>query len=402
METSNLTNVISNHSSLNRYSNDNYTDIDASDGIKNISDAQLLKLVKEFINPKVHHWIFLTLFLVVFVVGITGNFLVCYSVWRSRSLKTVTNTFLVNLAVADFLVISICLPVTVVSDVIQSWFLGIIMCKLSVYLQRVSVFVSVLTLTFISVERYMAICHPLRHHGSYFKTKPILAAIWIVSLATPSVDFYNMILVHDSEIPESLRPWLTVCGPRDENIEMEFNMFLIVVFFLIPLVIMSYTYVKIAVCLWSSTSRHNTVSQNLQYESAIEYLQVRRRTAKMLIVVVITFGLCYLPIYVLNIVRYTNALDGLRGNRVAVLCMYWTARFLCYFNSAINPVIYNFMSVKFRKQFKTACHGCYVHLRCCCCCFKKTRRCDPGMDPHFPMKFLNDSENPASLGKVVY
>ncbi|WAR24535.1 OX1R-like protein, partial [Mya arenaria] len=370
METSNLTNVISNHSSLNRYSNDNYTDIDASDGIKNISDAQLLKLVKEFINPKVHHWIFLTLFLVVFVVGITGNFLVCYSVWRSRSLKTVTNTFLVNLAVADFLVISICLPVTVVSDVIQSWFLGIIMCKLSVYLQRVSVFVSVLTLTsisverymticsdkrvsvfvsvltltFISVERYMAICHPLRHHGSYFKTKPILAAIWIVSLATPSVDFYNMILVHDSEIPESLRPWLTVCGPRDENIEMEFNMFLIVVFFLIPLVIMSYTYVKIAVCLWSSTSRHNTVSQNLQYESAIEYLQVRRRTAKMLIVVVITFGLCYLPIYVLNIVRYTNALDGLRGNRVAVLCMYWTARFLCYFNSAINPVIYNFMS----------------------------------------------------------
>ncbi|XP_052778041.1 QRFP-like peptide receptor [Mya arenaria] len=151
------------------------------------------------------------------------------------------------------------------------------MCKLSVYLQRVSVFVSVLTLTSISVERYLAICHPLRHHGSYFKTKPIIAVIWIVSLATPSVDFYNMILVHDSEIPESLRPWLTVCGPRDETLEMEFNMVLVVVFFLIPL--------------------------DLQYESAIEHLQVRRRTAKMLIVVVITFGLCYLPIYVLNIAR---------------------------------------------------------------------------------------------------
>ncbi|XP_052778044.1 orexin/Hypocretin receptor type 1-like [Mya arenaria] len=310
----------------------------------------------------------------VFVVGMTGNILVCYSAWCSRSLKTVTNIFLVNLAVADILVLLICLPATVITDVMQSWFLGIIMCKLSVYLQRVSVFVSVLTLTSISVERYLAICHPLRYHGSYFKTKPIIAVIWIVSLATPSVDFYNMILVHDSEIPESLRPWLTVCGPRDENIEMEFNMFLVVVFFFIPLVIMSYTYGKIAVCIWSSTSRHNTMSQNLQKESAIEYLQVRRRTAKMLIVVVITFGLCYLPIYVLNIARYTNALDGLRGNRVAVLCMYWTARFLCYFNSAVNPVIYNFMSVKFRKQFKTACHGCYVHLRCCCCCFKKTRR----------------------------
>ncbi|WAR24521.1 OX2R-like protein [Mya arenaria] len=356
MVSSNSTNFIVNNSSLYTYSNNNNVDTQAKIEIVSISDEQLLKLVKEFIYPKIQHWIFLTLFLVVFVVGMTGNILVCYSAWCSRSLKTVTNIFLVNLAVADILVLLICLPATVITDVMQSWFLGIIMCKLTVYLQRVSVFVSVLTLTSISVERYLAICHPLRYHGSYFKTKPIIAVIWIVSLATPSVDFYNMILVHDSEIPESLRPWLTVCGPRDENIEMEFNMFLVVVFFFIPLVIMSYTYGKIA------------------KESAIEYLQVRRRTAKMLIVVVITFGLCYLPIYVLNIARYTNALDGLRGNRVAVLCMYWTARFLCYFNSAVNPVIYNFMSVKFRKQFKTACHGCYVHLRCCCCCFKKTRR----------------------------
>ncbi|XP_052774817.1 orexin/Hypocretin receptor type 1-like [Mya arenaria] len=136
----------------------------------------------------------------------------------------------------------------------------------------------------------------------------------------------------------------------------------------------------------------------------------------MLIVVVITFGLCYLPIYVLNIARYTNALDGLRGNRVAVLCMYWTARFLCYFNSAVNPVIYNFMSVKFRKQFKTACHGCYVHLRCCCCCFKKTRRYRRNLTHlhtlkstfpstrtnQFRMTFRNDSGSPASVGKVSY
>ncbi|WAR24545.1 OX1R-like protein, partial [Mya arenaria] len=299
MESSNSTNFIVNNSSLYTYSNNNNVDTQAKIEIVNISDEQLLKLVKEFIYPKIQHWIFLTLFLAVFVVGMTGNILVCYSAWCSRSLKTVTNIFLVNLAVADILVLLICLPATVITDVMQSWFLGIIMCKLSVYLQRVSVFVSVLTLTSISVERYLAICHPLRYHGSYFKTKPIIAVIWIVSLATPSVDFYNMILVHD------------MCGPRDENIEMEFNMFLVVVFFFIPLVIMSYTYGKIA------------------KESAIEYLQVRRRTAKMLIVVVIT---------------YTNALDGLRGNRVAVLCMYWTARFLCYFNSAVNPVIYNFMS----------------------------------------------------------
>ncbi|XP_052280786.1 orexin receptor type 2-like [Dreissena polymorpha] len=339
----------------------------------NLSNSQILDQIKDFIRPSVHHWIFMSLFFVVFLVGTTGNVLVCYSVWKSRSLKTVTNYFLVNLAVADFLVILICLPSSIVSDLLQSWFFGIIMCKVSVYLQRVSVFVSVLTLTSISVERYLAICHPLRHHGAYFKTRPIIAVIWVIALIVPSVDFYNMVLVHDEQIPESLRPWLTVCAPRDPKMEMQFNLFLTAAFYLAPLLVMSFTYVMIAICLWSSTSQTNTVAENLHNESAFEQLKMRRRTAKMLIVVVITFALCYLPIYVLNIARYTSALDPLKANRAAIVCVFWTARFLNYFNSAINPVIYNFMSVKFRKQFKTACFGCYVHLRFCCFFLRRKR-----------------------------
>lgn len=76
-----------------------------------------------------------TLHLTVFVVGLIGNFLVCLSVYRNKSLQTVTNYYIVNLAVADFLVILICLPPTLYWDLTLTWYFGLALCKLVPYLQ---------------------------------------------------------------------------------------------------------------------------------------------------------------------------------------------------------------------------------------------------------------------------
>lgn len=82
----------------------------------------------------------LTLFLItmhvsVFVTGLIGNALVCLSVHRNKELQTVTNCYIVNLAIADFLVILICLPPTVYWDLNLTWNFGRMPCKLIVYLQ---------------------------------------------------------------------------------------------------------------------------------------------------------------------------------------------------------------------------------------------------------------------------
>jgi len=71
----------------------------------------------------------------VFITGLVGNSLVCLSVYRNKSLQTVTNYYIVNLAVADFLVILICLPPTVYWDLNLTWNFGLILCKLVLYLQ---------------------------------------------------------------------------------------------------------------------------------------------------------------------------------------------------------------------------------------------------------------------------
>jgi len=91
--------------------------------------------MEDHIFPTAYEWIMIALHAVVFVVGLVGNALVCVAVYRNHSMRTVTNYFIVNLAVADFMVIFFCLPPTVVWDVTETWFLGTALCKIVVYFQ---------------------------------------------------------------------------------------------------------------------------------------------------------------------------------------------------------------------------------------------------------------------------
>lgn len=100
-----------------------------------MSDEDYLDRIEEYIFPMPYEWVLICLHILVFIVGLFGNALVCLSVYRNHSMRTVTNYFIVNLAVADFLVILICLPPTVLWDVTETWFFGSLMCKLVLYLQ---------------------------------------------------------------------------------------------------------------------------------------------------------------------------------------------------------------------------------------------------------------------------
>lgn len=86
-----------------------------------------------------HNYPIIILNVLIFLFGTTGNIFVCLSVYKNHQLRNVTNYFIVNLAFADFLVILICLPATVVWDLSLTWFFGTMPCKLIMFLQ-VSIF----------------------------------------------------------------------------------------------------------------------------------------------------------------------------------------------------------------------------------------------------------------------
>lgn len=101
----------------------------------NMTKEDYINMIKDYIYPQTYEWILIGTHTAVFIVGLVGNTLVCVAVYRNHSMRTVTNYFLVNLAVADFMVILFCLPATVLWDVTETWFLGDALCKILLYFQ---------------------------------------------------------------------------------------------------------------------------------------------------------------------------------------------------------------------------------------------------------------------------
>ncbi|WAR03319.1 OX1R-like protein [Mya arenaria] len=83
------------------------------------------------IFPDTSQWILIAAYIVVFLVGLLGNVLICCVIWKNRSMRTVTNIFIVNLSIADIAVIVMCLPLTLLVDITETWFLGTVICKIN-------------------------------------------------------------------------------------------------------------------------------------------------------------------------------------------------------------------------------------------------------------------------------
>lgn len=101
----------------------------------NMTKEDYVQMLKNYIYPQTYEWVLIGTHTLVFIMGLVGNTLVCVAVLRNQSMRTVTNYFIVNLAVADFMVILMCLPPTVLWDVTETWFFGDAMCKIVLYLQ---------------------------------------------------------------------------------------------------------------------------------------------------------------------------------------------------------------------------------------------------------------------------
>lgn len=119
-------------------SNLQYNDTDSCVGdpdFCNMTKEEYLEMLNDYIFPQPYEWVLIATHAIVFVIGLIGNALVCIAVYRNHSMRTVTNYFIVNLAVADFMVILICLPPTVLWDVTETWFFGTAMCRIVLYFQ---------------------------------------------------------------------------------------------------------------------------------------------------------------------------------------------------------------------------------------------------------------------------
>ncbi|TFK06774.1 hepatocyte growth factor-regulated tyrosine kinase substrate [Platysternon megacephalum] len=293
------------------------------------NDEEFLRyLWREYLHPKEYEWVLIAGYIVIFIVALIGNILVCIAVWKNHHMRTVTNYFIVNLSLADVLVTITCLPATLVVDITETWFFGQTLCKVIPYLQTVSVSVSVLTLSCIALDRWYAICHPLMFKSTAKRARNSIIVIWIVSC---------IIMIPQAIVMEcsSMFPGLanktilfTVCDEQwgGEVYPKMYHTCFFLVTYVAPLCLMVLAYLQIFRKLWCrqipgtssvvqrkwkplpSLAQPRGLGQSTKSRiggvaAEIKQIRARRKTARMLMVVLLVFALCYLPISILNVLK---------------------------------------------------------------------------------------------------
>jgi len=114
---------------------------------------------------------------IIFLLAIIGNALVIITLGSNRRMRSVTNIFLLNLAVSDLLLGVFCMPFTLVGVLLKEFVFGRLMCSLISYLQGLYYFIWTHTLSyFIQIECTLEFRHTNTYKDYYiYKQIPVLS-----------------------------------------------------------------------------------------------------------------------------------------------------------------------------------------------------------------------------------
>ncbi|XP_046440100.1 neurotensin receptor type 1-like [Daphnia pulex] len=310
-------------------------------------------------------------YILIFVSGVVGNIAVCVVIVRNPSMHTATNCYLFSLAVSDLTVLLFGLP-NDLSVYWQQypWALGEIVCKLRALIAEMTNYASVLTIVAFSLERYLAICHPLHAYtmAGLGRAARIVALIWLVALisALPFAIYTGISYVpYPAEagvspagvnltgqaIPES-----AFCILQDENPPNLFEVATFI-FFIVPMGILCLLYLRIGIRIRrTSLGRGRNVQGVVHHSNESRQSSSRRTILRMLVAVVIAFFICWAPFHAQRLL-YVYAKDSPNYREINEKMFFVTGCFY-FFSSTINPILYNVMSVRYREAFReTLCGG---------------------------------------------
>ena len=282
--------------------------------------------------------------------SLVGNVLVILVVVLNRHMRSVTNYLIVNMAVADLLLTAFNMPVTIKVIATRSIDWSVVLCKIIPFTQCVSVASSVLTLTAIAIDRFLAILYPLKRYVTFPVAYYMIAVVWIVAIAVNSPVLYAKKLVFNKNTKKNicLEIWTPIFS---ENADKDFTVVLFVTFYVFPLSTMSVLYSFVIHNLWV-----RKVPGIQMPENQLRAERSKKKVLKMLLAVVVIFALCWLPVYITQFIAFFGQKRFPCGPPGTLAFMGY---FLCHANSAINPAMYAIFNSNFRKGFRDA-------LLCCC------------------------------------
>ncbi|KAK3727959.1 hypothetical protein QZH41_004904 [Actinostola sp. cb2023] len=273
--------------------------------------------------------IFLTLvvFVVTFVLGVVGNVLVFLVIFAKKERRTANDIFLLNLATADLLTVSVSLPLKLLLLVAPYLPLNCFVCKILYPMMTVPYCASIFTITSMAIQRRTAILNPWKGVMSHGWTLACVAAIWLLSsiLTVPLSVFSNV-----------------QSGSCSLNWSQEQQkIYVVSIFFIqysLPLTIIIIAYVQI--CLNLKKYQKNIVRQEIRKEN----IEITRTIA----VIVVLFAVFTLPLQVFWLL-FVYQLETVGFETIAKLHHY--AELLTDFHSCLNPLVYGALTRRFRRKY---------------------------------------------------
>nr|BAJ46147.1 cholecystokinin type A receptor [Gallus gallus] len=345
-------------------------------------------------SKDLHQIIRILLYCLIFLLSVLGNVLVITVLIRNKQMRTVTNTFLLSLAVSDLMLCLFCMPFTLIPNLLKDFIFGSTVCKTATYFMGISVSVSTFNLVAISLERYSAICKPLQSRVWQTKSHAlkVIAATWCVSFTIMSPYPIYSKLVPFTKYNNSTANMCRLLWPSDV-IQQSWYTFLLLILFLIPGIIMMVAYGLISLELYrgikfdtsqrrSSRERKGSTSiakyedgdgcylhkakrkrkvplqqlstmsnskiDRVRSSSSSANLMAKKLVIRMLMVIVVLFFICWTPIFSVNAWRAFDTASAdlhLSGAPISFIHL------LSYTSACVNPIIYCFMNKRFRMGF---------------------------------------------------
>lgn len=283
------------------------------------------------------------LYLLLLVLAFVVDTAILFVFYRVKELRNVTNNLLCNMVVADLL-FALQTPAEALSIKYDEWIAGNALCKIHRFLLHAFYNVVIISLTIVSLERYHAICHPMRFKSLNIKSWILALVSWIAAciLALPQVFVSSTIMSKDRLVCTEERPddYLVVF--------LCYHVPLFILLYFIPLVILSFTFARVS-------SKLRTVVQRFRSRSRFDIcdaMKMRRSIIRMLLVVVIVFAVCLTPLTIIELLHVTPVMDQFDPFGTLVV----TVETLAFSHALLNPLVSSFMSKEFRKAAKKAFH----------------------------------------------
>ncbi|CAF2374320.1 unnamed protein product [Rotaria sp. Silwood2] len=362
----------------------------------------------------VYRIIALILFVLVYIVGLIGNGLLMFIVFRQKHLHTVPNLLVVSLALGDFLFVLFCVPFGAVAYSLNYYPFSTFYCRFENFIINLSLGVSVFSLLALSADRYKIIAKPFSSHASdsSIKLKLVVIAIWLLSacFALPETVYSGLIMetIHQSS---NKTIELFYCWSPNENALLANHTFMItrqilrlIIYYLMPLIFISIFYCLIAKKLFQkkdviyspnfslrlsqnssineenrlisiklnnnirhtpeSLSNHQTKSKFNQDIRRTKQLRTRHKVAKTVLFLCLVFFICWLPkqlhdlYWFIGVLVYSSKWNHFwQINKTVALI-------LTYIYSCINPFALYFLSSTFRHFYKR--YLCFWSNKTCC------------------------------------